>query len=82
MPSGIYDGAVFPATVLIAGTDGVAKTSLDGITPTVAYYTGPTATGTSSTSAPKNANTYTVEATFLGDTTYSSTKTDAPDVHY
>jgi hypothetical protein len=58
---GIYNGKPFPATGSAVGVDGV--TSVAGSF-TYAYYTGSSATGASSATAPTNAGTYTVVATF------------------
>ncbi len=66
--------ASFPATDTVAGvgSQSTAGPSLESVTPSLAYYTGTSASGTSSTSvAPKAAGTYTVLATFYGSTDYS-----------
>ena len=65
-PGGTYDGTTsFPATALVNGSP-----TLEGVAPTYAYYVGSTATGTPSSTAPKNAGTYTVVANFPGSTDY------------
>jgi hypothetical protein len=65
--SGTYNGKAFSATALVNGT-----ASLDNITPTLTYYSGTSASGTGSSTAPTNAGTYTVMAYFAGDATYGS----------
>jgi hypothetical protein len=65
---GIYNGKAYPATVLVNGA-----ASLDGITPTLAYYSGTILSPLRKLSgAPINAGTYTVVAAFAGDATYVS----------
>ena len=72
-----YNGSPDSATAKVAGSNGVLGSSLDGVTPTLAYYAGTAAIGTSSTVAPTNAGTYTVQATFPGSTHYTtSVKSD------
>ena len=68
---GTFNGLPFPATALVQGVAGSPNTSLENVTPTLVYYVGNTATGTSSTSAPIAAGTYTVVATFAGSTDYT-----------
>ena len=71
---GTYNGQPFPATATVAGVmvgvDTTPSASLEGVTPTLAYYAGSTATGTALTGAPVNAGTYTVVASFAGSTDY------------
>ncbi len=69
---GVYNGSAYPATALVAGTDANPVASLEGVTPTVAYYVGSTATGASSSTAPTDAGTYTVVASFAGSTDYTA----------
>src|SRR5262249_32547565 len=65
---GIYNGKPFPATVQVNGA-----ASLDGITPTLTYYSGTILSPQHQLSgAPINAGTYTVVADFTGDATYVS----------
>ncbi len=59
---GMYTGSAFTATTA----------SLEGITPTLTYYTGTSATGTALSGAPTSASTYTVLASFAGSTDYTS----------
>ena len=62
---GTYTGNPFPATALVNG-----QASLEGVSPTLAYYVGSTATGTPSSTAPTAVGTYTVVATFPGSPDY------------
>ena len=48
---GVYTGAPLAATALVAGTDGRFNPTLEGVTPTLLYYAGTTASGTRSVSA-------------------------------
>jgi hypothetical protein len=65
-----YNGSRFPATFYV---DGVAGGALDGISPTLTYYVGNTASGTGSATASVAAATYTVVANFAGDADYIAT---------
>jgi hypothetical protein len=69
---GTYNGSAFSATATITGVNGQAADSLEGVTPTSTYYAGSNASGTPLTSAPSNAGTYTVVASFAGSSDYSS----------
>ena len=64
---GTYSGSAFPATPLVNG-----GSSLEGVTPTLNYYAGSTATGTAVFGAPSSLGTYTVVASFAGSTDYTS----------
>ena len=64
---GTYSGSGFPATGLVNG-----GATLESVGTTLAYYAGTTATGTSSSTAPSAAGTYTVVASFPGSTNYTS----------
>ncbi len=65
--SGTYNGKAFGATVQVNGA-----ASLDGITPTVTYYSGNlTSPAHQLPGPPINAGTYTVVVAFAGDATYS-----------
>jgi hypothetical protein len=70
--SGIYNDAAFVATATVAGTDNVSRSSLENVTPTLAYYSGTSATGTALSGAPSGVGTYTVVASFAGSTDYNS----------
>ena len=65
---GTYNGSPFPGTAIVNG-----GASLEGVTPTLAYYVGGTASGTSTTTAPTAAGTYTVVANFAGSTDFGAT---------
>jgi RHS repeat-associated protein len=69
---GGYTGSPFPATATVAGIDGVAGSTLEGVGQTLTYYTGTTATGTPLPGAPSDPGTYTVSAAFPGSTDYQS----------
>ena len=49
---GTYNGSPFPATAPVTGVSGTASSSLEGVTPTLTYYAGSTATGTPLSGAP------------------------------
>ena len=49
-----------------------SRASLEGVTPSLTYYSGTSATGTALTGAPTTAGTYTVLASFAGSTDYTS----------
>src|SRR5262249_12620832 len=67
---GIYDGNPFPAIGTAVGVDGT--TPVAGSFSFV-YYAGSSASGTASATAPTNAGTYTVVATFTSsDPNYSN----------
>ena len=57
---------------MTGGSDYVGGPSLEGVTPTLTYYSGTSATGTGSSSAPTTVGTYTVLASFAGSTDYTS----------
>src|SRR5439155_161719 len=72
-----YDGTTNPASATV---DGVAGETNLSPAATLEYFVGGSAgtAGTGSTAAPKNAGTYTVRASFAGNTNYepkSATKT-------
>ncbi len=75
---GTYSGSAFPATVTIAGVSGTPGSSLELVTPTLAYYAGtytsPSQLGslTPLAGAPTAAGSYTALARFAGSTDYSS----------
>ena len=73
---GTYTGTAFPALVkvagVVAGVDTTPSLSLEGITPTVSYYAGSTATGTPLAAVPSVAGAYTVVAAFAGSTDYAA----------
>ena len=55
-----------------AAFTGHASASLEGVTPTLTYYSGTSATGTALSGAPTTVGTYTVLASFAGSTDYTS----------
>jgi hypothetical protein len=66
---GTYNGNAFPASATALGVDGTTPVAGSF---SYAYYTGSSATGTSSATAPTNAGTYTVVATFTSsDSNYA-----------
>jgi fibronectin-binding autotransporter adhesin len=67
---GVHTGAPFPAAVVLF-VDGVAMASLDGIAPTITYYTGSSAAGVGTATAPSDVGTYTAQASFVGDANYA-----------
>jgi Ca2+-binding RTX toxin-like protein len=69
---GTFDGSAFGATATVAGTNGEYGSSLEGVTPTLSYYAGSTASGSALSGAPSSAGTYTVVAYFAGSTDYTS----------
>ncbi len=80
---GTYNGAAFSATDTVAGvgSQSTASASLEGVTPSLTYYSGASATGTALSGAPTTAGTYTVLASFAGSTDYGS-GTREHDVHH
>ncbi len=89
---GTYNGAAFPATDTVAGvgSQSTASASLEGVTPSLTYYSGTNATGTALDRRPTATGSYTVLASFAGSTDYTSaaasttftiTGQTAPTVH-
>ena len=72
--SGTYNGAAFTATDTVAGvgSQSTPAASLEGVTPSLTYYSGTSATGTALSGAPTTVGTYTVLASFAGSTDYTS----------
>ena len=64
---GPYTGNPYPATALVNG-----EPSLESVSPTYAYYSGSTATGTPLSGAPIAAGVYTVVASYAGSADYAS----------
>ena len=75
---GTFDNAPYTASATVTGVSGTATASLEGVSPALTYYAGPTATGTPLAGAPTDAGTYTVVASFAGSTDYTS-NTSPPD---
>ncbi len=73
---GTYNGSAFTATATVAGVltgvDNTPSASLEGVTPTLTYYAGSSASGTPLSGAPVDAGTYTVVASFAGSADYVS----------
>jgi hypothetical protein len=70
--NGLYNQNPFAATATVAGVNGIGGPSLEGVTPTLTYYTGSTASGTPLAGAPTLPGTYTVQASFAGSADYTS----------
>ena len=70
---GIYNGSPFPATALLSAPGVTPTGSLEGVSPTLTYYSG----GISSSTAPTNPGSYTVVASFSGSTHYTAVTTNA-----
>jgi len=68
-PSGVYTGNPHAATGTVAGVDGVAGSSLEGIPLTVSYYD---AQGNLLGGAPTYVGSYKAEASFPGSDDYNS----------
>ena len=71
---GLYDGEPFAASATATGLNN----STVGGTFTYAYYTGSTVSGNGSSTAPTNAGTYTVVASFTSDDPDYSNASRAP----
>jgi hypothetical protein len=71
---GTYNGFAFAATTTVACLSGVAADSLEGVSPSLTYYVGDTASGTGSADAPTGVGTYTVVASFAGSDDYAATQ--------
>ena len=69
---GVANGSPFPATALLSAPGISPASSLQGVSPTFAYYPGNTATGSASAAAPGSPGTYTVVASFAGSANYSA----------
>jgi hypothetical protein len=73
---GTHNGSPFAATAMVNGA-----TSLEGVTPTVAYYAGSLtaaqiASATPFSGAPSAVGTYTVAASFIGSKDYTAASSD------
>ena len=71
---GTYSGSAFAGASSVAGLNGSSAGSIEGVSPTLTYYTGSQASGTGSSVAPSAAGTYTVVASFAGSTDYAAAK--------
>jgi hypothetical protein len=74
---GAYTGSPVPAIATVTGASGTAASSLEGVTPSLTYYSGSTATGTPLSGAPSAIGTYTVVANFAGSADYTSATSGA-----
>ncbi len=74
---GLANGQPFPATATVTGVSGVAATSLEGVTPSLTYYSGATASGTPLAGAPSAPGEYTVLASFAGSADYGAASATA-----
>ncbi len=68
---GTFNGLPVPATATVAGVKSGSGATLEGVGLTFSYFTGSAATGAPLPSAPTNAGTYTVVATFPGSADYA-----------
>jgi large repetitive protein len=68
---GTYDGSPFAATAEVVGLGNQTGPSLEGVSPTLSYYAGSSATGTPMVGAPSAVGTYTVVAVFPGSGDYA-----------
>ena len=64
-----FNGSANSATAQVQDSNGAV---ISGATATLTYYSGNMATGTALAGAPTNAGTYTVNASFAGNTNYTS----------
>jgi sugar lactone lactonase YvrE len=75
-PGGAYDGSQVVGVALVAGViggvDNTPSASLEGIAPTLLYYTGTSPSGSGTSVAPSAVGTYTVVATFPGSANYAA----------
>ena len=74
-PGGEYDGAPFGASVTVAGVanDSSPSASLEGVAPTLTFYSGTGTTGPNlGTTAPAAVGVYTVVASFAGSADYAA----------
>ena len=74
---GTYTGSAYPATARVAGIDGVRRATLEGVGLTVTYYAGSSTSGAVMATAPYEAGTYTVVASFAGSTDYVAADSSA-----
>jgi MBG domain (YGX type)/Bacterial Ig-like domain (group 3) len=74
---GTYNGLSFAATASVTGVSSSPASSLEGVGPTLAYYTGSSPTGTVLSGAPRTVGTYTVVATFAGSADYTPASAQA-----
>ena len=71
--------AAVTTTETITGVSGTAAASLEGVTPTLTYYSGTTSLGSTAPTAP---GTYTVVASFAGSTDYAPAASPARQLYH
>jgi Bacterial Ig-like domain (group 3)/MBG domain (YGX type) len=72
-PGGTYTSAPIAAMATVTGVGGTATPELEGVKPTLTYYTGSGTSGVAlGSAAPSAAGTYTVVARFPGSADYSA----------
>ena len=76
-PSLVYDGTTDVTAWAAPALAGVSGATTPTNPVAMAFYTGPTAVGTPLTSPPVNSGTYTVVATYGGDSNYTGATSDA-----
>ena len=77
-PGGTYDGNPFPASWTIRGINNSRATSLEGVTPTLAYFVGSNASGVDlGVTPPAEAGTYSVVASYAGSADYAPAQSTA-----
>jgi len=69
---GTYNGSPFSAIATVAGVDSAPSSSLEGVSLTLSYYAGTSATGTPLAGPPTDPGTYTLLASFAGSQDYTS----------
>ncbi len=69
---GVYNGSPFAAVATVSGIGGAPGTSLEGVSPTLTYSAGTTATGEPIIGPPSAVGTYTAVASFPGSADYAS----------
>ncbi len=75
---GTYRGAAFPATATVTGVSGSPGSSLEGVSPSISYYSGTYTSAaqlsglTTLSGAPSHSGAYTVLASFAGSVDYTS----------
>jgi hypothetical protein len=77
---GVYNGSPFPAAFTIAGSDGIAGTSLEDVTPILSYYVATKTFGLGARlpGPPSAAGVYVAVASFVGTADYNSISVNAP----
>lgn len=73
---GVFTGSAYPATATVTGISGPPGTTLEGVAPALTYYTGPSAAGVGSATAPSAEGTYTVIAAYPGSADYTAASSE------